>query len=295
VPVVRDVLSDLPPLRAGLSFRPGVRRITDSPEAWTRLLKDAPTFRWMKASKSDGVYAALTRDELRAAVADLVPPDADRGAEFVPADAGRGPSYRPDWFHDPRLEGYCNHSARAHMQSDFHRYLWAACFTKASGTAIRLRDFPVALQPLHSNVESAMGHDNFSDRFKVQHADSPSTTVMSHIAKDGHYYIHYDPAQARSLTVREAARLQTFPDNYLFCGNRTEQYVQVGNAVPPLLAHQIAQIVHGLLSRAGLSDDRPDTSRAAQPEHEPDPLVRHTSGAHRQIADAPHGAEVQAA
>lgn len=137
------------------------------------------------------------------------------------------------------------------MRSDLHRYIFAATFAKLYGTSPKIHQFPKQLLPAHENVSSASVP--FSDRFRVQMADGPSTTVVAHIAKDGHYYIHPDPSQCRSLTVREAARLQTFPDNYFFEGNRTQQYTQVGNAVPPLLARKIAAIVAAVIDsyRAG--------------------------------------------
>jgi DNA (cytosine-5)-methyltransferase 1 len=150
------------------------------------------------------------------------------------------------WFLDPNLNGISNHESRSHLSQDLMRYMFAGLYVEKHGTFPRLQDYAKHhsdLIPDHANVESG----KFTDRFRVQVADRPATTITSHISKDGHYFIHYDPAQCRSLTVREAARIQTFPDNYLFRGSRTQQFHQVGNAVPPYLAYQISKIVYEIL------------------------------------------------
>lgn len=140
--------------------------------------------------------------------------------------------------------------ARSHMASDLDRYLFSSVFASVTGHPAKLADFPAELLPHHQNLHGKnLKEVEFNDRFRTQLADRPSTTVTSHIAKDGHYFIHPDFTQVRSLTVREAARLQTFPDDYVFEGNRTSQYQQVGNAVPPLLANQIAACVASALGR----------------------------------------------
>jgi DNA (cytosine-5)-methyltransferase 1 len=236
---VDDVLGSLPALRSGLS------RGEDSPRAWRDAVLDAAKLlaRVHRGGNDSGLRDAFTG--LAQRIKSEAPPP--RGSAALPVGYGRKKDNLLGWLERSGLRALAQHETRAHMASDLGRYLFAAVFGKVRGYSPKAAEFPIALSPEHRNWYSGL----FNDRFRVQLAHEPSTTVTSHISKDGHYFIHPDPAQCRSLTVREAARLQTFPDDYLFLGNRTQQYVQVGNAVPPFLARQIAGLLCAVLTEPG--------------------------------------------
>ena len=231
-PSVWNALHNLPPLRSGLS------RGHDTTDNWISVVfQAAKTLRRL----SKKVRYRDLNPTLDCFDAEFVETAKDfrRSSASLPTGYGHATSDLMRWLEDPKLTALAQHETRAHMPPDVQRYLFAAVHGAARGRSPKASDFPPELAPRHRNWDSGV----FSDRFRVQIADQPATTVTSHIAKDGHYFIHPAWHQCRSLTVREAARLQTFPDDYVFLGNRTQQYVQVGNAVPPYLAQQIAKLV----------------------------------------------------
>ena len=238
-PSVADMIGDLPTIRSKLS------RGTDSPARWREAISSINSREVVKHLNGSS-YTSRVNSEIRLFSRDKVDWPIESWSRAYIGKPGR-PSKALSMVRDPNLNVLIGHEARSHMASDLRRYMYAAVFADVTGKSPKLSDFPKSLLPDHGNVNLGVSGHMFSDRFRVQLPDQVSTTITSHISKDGHYFIHYDPIQCRSLTVREAARLQTFPDNYCFLGTRTSQYHQVGNAVPPHLAGQIAEIVSEVL------------------------------------------------
>ena len=237
---VGEALAGMPRLRSGLSRGDGAQAWADAVrDAALQVERNIRALAQKRVRRLVGLVRAARREAQTLAAAGRI------GA--MPCSSGdRMPKPLRQWIRDDRLSVLPQNETRAHMPADLARYLFVSAWGAAFGTSPKAEDFPEGLAPDHANWRSG----KFADRFRVQLVDRPATTVTSHIAKDGHYYIHPDPSQCRSLTVREAARLQTFPDNYMFLGNRTQQFVQVGNAVPPLLARQIAEAIVPTLTKA---------------------------------------------
>jgi DNA (cytosine-5)-methyltransferase 1 len=239
---VEDILKDLPPLRSGLS------KVTNTNSNWEKnIQKDAlETIKSLKENHQLEIAA-----EIELMYKSIKAPAEKQGQLFsLKRTSNIKNKELRDWFYDKRLGRYItNHVTRNHMTSDLQRYLFCSVWGTISNRlnwasrSPKSKDYPKYLYPKHENF----GSGKFADRFRVQPWDLAATTVVCHISKDGHSYIHPDYLQCRSMTVREAARIQTFPDNYFFVGTQTQQYIQVGNAVPPLLAIKIAKIISNIL------------------------------------------------
>lgn len=244
-PMVHHVIGNLPKIRSGLSH---------GNDSWQNWLQAIDGFSELRLGKqlNGHPYAKTIVDNIDSQLPGLKHPKCRISMKY-PAKC-KGSHQALDILFDSRLSTLIGHESREHMASDLQRYMYASMYAQKTGQSPRLRDFPLALLPAHRNVSSSLSNLPFPDRFRVQLPNQVATTITSHISKDGHYFIHYDPAQCRSLTVCEAARLQTFPDNYSFQGTRTARYHQVGNAVPPYLARQIAEIIADVLEAMPVSD-----------------------------------------
>jgi DNA (cytosine-5)-methyltransferase 1 len=189
---------------------------------------------------------ALPPISLDQAIFDLPPLDAEDGDVVMIDD-------RPENDDDPRSRFYLTNSRFQVKKSGAFIYNHRSRYQND-----RDLELYALLEPGEDSVHAVERHgrsdlmryrtDIFDDKYSKMRPTEPAKTIVSHLAKDGNSYIH--PDQTRSITQREAARIQSFPDDHIFCGGPTEQWVQIGNSVPPALAHAIGQHLMDFLKRS---------------------------------------------
>ncbi|CEK34521.1 DNA-cytosine methyltransferase,Modification methylase BspRI,DNA cytosine methylase,DNA (cytosine-5-)-methyltransferase,C-5 cytosine-specific DNA methylase [[Clostridium] sordellii] len=173
--------------------------------------------------------------KVRDAIADLPRLNPGQGEDDIHFIPQRLNDYTQN-IRDIDFDRLYNHMARNHNDQDIQRY------TLMSANEWTLRQ----LLEHHPELDNGRA---FGNSYVVQNWGLPGRTIIAHLYKDGNQFIHPDHTQGRTFTVREAARIQSFPDNFRFMGSRTQQFKQVGNAVPPIMARSIAMAVNKALEK----------------------------------------------
>jgi DNA (cytosine-5)-methyltransferase 1 len=192
------------------------------------------------------VARAIDHPTLWDAIGDLPPLQAGGGEELAAYDMERrkahvsryGRRYLYEVLEVQKATRLTAHTARPHSERDLGDFE-KLCEGESSAVAMRRGvkfDFPY-------------DKENFQDRYTRQHRNEPCSTIVAHLSKDGLMFIH--PTQNRSLTPREAARVQSFPDGFQFPVSRTHQFRAIGNAVPPLVAEAVGEAVKAYLDKSG--------------------------------------------
>lgn len=233
-----DALSDLPPifareLLASGALRRGARRF-DEPIAYDRRRKSSAYARLLRSWP--GFEAP--QEGLRDHVIRYLPRDYPLFARLNPGD-----QYPEAWQHAMDM------------------FEEALAKQRAQGRVIRKGS--ADYQRLCDEIVPPYDATKFPNKWRKMWRDQPARTLMAHLGKDGYSHIHYDSQQARTISVREAARLQSFPDGFVFCGTMNPAFRQIGNAVPPLIATALARQVFAALKGAE-KETRHEPSRAAE-------------------------------
>ena len=230
VTTVKDILSMMPKLRSRL-------RDDDSLSNWQNVIRISSQKIIEQVSSNEEGRFRLALEDIRNN--DLLFEDVP-GGTTLPLSC---PIELRDWIYDKNIEILPNNKTRKHSDEELTLYLFAIAYYNVYGRSAKIADFPYGLTKHNKNFYLT----NFKDRYRIQQTNRPSFTIISHTGNSNRDFIYPDINQCRGITVREAARLQTFQDNYFFYGSMPKQYVQIGNAVPPFLSYQIANAISDVI------------------------------------------------